>query len=143
MEGQTIALLKQCNSGCKSATNSMEQVMNYVKEEPLKVLIDKCNKKHIKIGEECHELLKKMGVEEEDPSIMAKTVSFVSTEVKLMIKDDSKKIAGLMMDGCNMGIKGISEAINKYPEASKDSIELAKEIVKEEEKFMDELKEYL
>ena len=28
----TVCLLKECNAGCKSATNSMEQVMGYVKK---------------------------------------------------------------------------------------------------------------
>ena len=143
MDEQTINLLKECNAGCKSATDSMEQIMKYVEDEKLKELIDKYNQKHIKIGDECHDILNKMGFDEKDPSIMAKTFSFVTTEVKLMINDNSQKIAELMMDGCNMGIKSISEAINKYPDASKESISLANKLVKEEQKFMDDLKDFL
>ncbi|MFA9465586.1 MAG: hypothetical protein ACERKN_14980 [Velocimicrobium sp.] len=143
MEKQTISLLKVCNSGCKSATNSMEQVLKFVKEEKLKQVIDKYNSKHIKLGEDFHSLLDKVGAEEEDPGIMAKTVSSFGTEVKLLMNDDSKKIAKLMMDGCNMGIQTISEALNKYLEASKESIDLAKRLIKEEEEFMKDLKSFL
>lgn len=143
MNVQTIQLLKDCNSGCKSATDSMEQVMQYVEKEELKKLIDKYNQKHIEIGEECHDLLNKLGAGEEDPSIMAKTYSFLSTKAKLMINDDSKKIAELMMDGCNMGIQSISEALNCCQEASKESIALANKLVKEEQKFMDELRAFV
>ena len=143
MDAQTIHLLEECNAGCKSATDSMEQVMKYVEQEKLKELIEKYNEKHVKIGDKCHELLNQFDADEKDPSILAKTFSFLSTEAKLMINDDSHKIAELMMDGCNMGIKSISEAINKYPEASKESIALAEKLVKEEQDFLNELRAFV
>lgn len=36
MNEDTINLLQECNAGCKSATNSMEQVLPYIKNENLK-----------------------------------------------------------------------------------------------------------
>ena len=59
MNEDTVSLLKECNSGCKSATSSMEQVLGYVKNEKLPALIKKYDEKHIKAGDECHELLPK------------------------------------------------------------------------------------
>ncbi|OYO59704.1 hypothetical protein C8E03_101788 [Lachnotalea glycerini] len=143
MNEDTICLLKECNAGCKSATDSMEQVMQYVDNDKLKRLIDKYNEPHIHIGDECHELLNKYNKDEKDPSMLAKTFSWMSTEVKLMINDNTQKIAKIMMDGCNMGIQSLSEYINKYTEASKESISLAKKLVKTEQDFMDELKVFL
>ena len=35
MHEDSINLLKECNSGCKSATNSMEQVLPYITNEKL------------------------------------------------------------------------------------------------------------
>ena len=60
-----------------------------------------------------------------------------------MVKKDSRQIAKIMTDGCNMGIQSVSEYINKYPAASGDSVSLAKDLVKTEESFMKELREYL
>jgi len=48
-----------------------------------------------------------------------------------------------MIDGCNMGIKSVSEYINKYKTASKESVDLAKKLVKAEQEFMNELLGYL
>ena len=45
MNQDSIELLKQCNSGCKNGTNSMEQVMDYVKDDKLEKLINDYNKK--------------------------------------------------------------------------------------------------
>ncbi len=143
MNDDTIKLLKECNAGCKSATNSMEQVQSYLNDDSLKSLIDEYNDKHIKIGDECHQMLNEVHEEEKDPNPMAKAFSWISTEIKLMMNDNSHKIAELMIDGCNMGIKSISEYMNKYKAASQESLELAKKLVQIEQEFMNKLLVYL
>lgn len=143
MNEDTINLLKECNAGCKSATNSMEQVQSYIENEKLKSIIDEYNDKHIKIGDECHQMLNVYHEEEKDPQVSAKAFSWISTEMKLMMNNDDHKIADIMIDGCNMGIKSVSGYINKYKTADKDSVDLAKKLVKVEQEFMNELLGYL
>ena len=142
MNEDTINLLKDCNAGCKSATNSMEQVQPYIENEQLKSIIDGYNDKHIKIGDECHEMLNVYHEEEKDPQVSAKAFSWISTEMKLMMNNDEHIIADIMTDGCNMGIKSVSGYINKYKTASKESVDLAKKLVKTEQEFMNELLGY-
>jgi hypothetical protein len=143
MNEDTINLLKECNAGCKSATNSMEQVQPYIENEKLKSIIDGYNDKHIKIGDECHQMLNVYHEEEKDPQVSAKAFSWISTEMKLMMNNDDYKIADIMTDGCNMGIKSVSGYINKYKTAAEDSVDLAKKLVKTEQEFMNELLGYL
>lgn len=143
MSNDTVKLLRECNAGCKSATNSMEQVLRYLDNEDLKILIDEYNDKHIKLGDECHQMLNELDEEEKDPNKMAKTFSWISTEVKLMMDDNSQKIAELMIDGCNLGIKSLSKYINQYKNASNESVDLAKRLIKIEQEFMNELLKYL
>lgn len=143
MSNDTVKLLRECNAGCKSATNSMEQVLRYLDNEDLKILIDEYNDKHIKLGDECHQMLNELDEEEKDPDKMAKTFSWISTEVKLMMDDNSQKIAELMIDGCNLGIKSLSKYINQYKNASNESVDLAKRLIKIEQEFMNELLKYL
>ena len=143
MNEDSIALLKECNSGCKSATNSMEQVLQYTDDGGLKKLIEDCNKKHIKLGDECHEMLNKAGCNEEDPSKFVSKMAEIGTEIKLMMNDDSYRIAELMVDGCNMGIKSISKAINKYTKADSEVKNLSYEIISLEQDFMNDLLAYL
>jgi hypothetical protein len=143
MSNDTVKLLRECNAGCKSATNSMEQVLRYLDNEDLKNLIDEYNDKHIKLGDECHQMLNELDEEEKDPDKMAKTFSWISTEVKLMMNDNSQKIAELMIDGCNLGIKSLSKYINQYKNASNESVDLAKRFIKIEQEFMNELLKYL
>ena len=143
MSNDAVKLLRECNAGCKSATNSMEQVLRYLDNEDLKNLIDEYNDKHIKLGDECHQMLNELDEEEKDPDKMAKTFSWISTEVKLMMDDNSQKIAELMIDGCNLGIKSLSKYINQYKNASNESVDLAKRLIKIEQEFMNELLKYL
>ncbi|MEE0858423.1 MAG: hypothetical protein U0M12_03015 [Acutalibacteraceae bacterium] len=143
MNSDTINLLKECNAGCKNATNSMEQVLEYVQDEKLKNIITDYNQQHIEIGDECHNLLKEYGSNEKDPQPMAKAMSFITTEVKLMGNNTAQKASEIMMDGCNMGIKTVSGYINKYTNADNKSKHLANKIVKIEQNFIDELRSFL
>lgn len=143
MNSDTINLLKECNSGCKNATSSMEQVLGYVENEKLKNVINDYNQQHIKIGDECHNLLNKYGSNEKDPQPMAKAMSFISTEVKMMTENKTKKAAEIMMDGCNMGIKSVSSYINQYSHADNESVNMANRIVKLEQSFIEDLREFL
>lgn len=143
MNEDTIYLLRECNAGCKSATNSMEQVKPYISNEKLLSTINEYNDKHIKLGDECHQMLNEYNEEEKDPQITAKAFSWISTEMKLMMNNDTHKIADIMIDGCNMGIKSVSKYINKYEAASNESMNLAKKLVKIEQEFMNVMLEYL
>jgi len=143
MNEDTIKLLKECNAGCKSATNSMEQVLPHVKDEKLRSIIDEYNNKHIKLGDECHQMLNAIREEEMDPKKGAKVSSWLSTELKLMMNDTTHQIAEIMVDGCHMGIKSLSEYINKYRDASEESVNLAKRLIRIEQEFMNDLLELL
>ena len=73
----------------------------------------------------------------------AETFAWISAEVKMMLNDDSSKIAEMMIDGANMVIKSITEKLNRYPEAEKESISLAKKFEKTCEKLIQDMKKYL
>jgi hypothetical protein len=143
MNEDTVRLLKECNSGCKMATNSMEQVLPYVTDDKLKSMIMNYNDKHIKIGDECHQMLNESLENEQDPHVMAKAFSWISTEVKMIMGNEAHKIADLLIDGCNMGIKSLSEYLNKYTSAAEESREIARKLIRMEQEFMNDLLQYL
>ena len=140
MKNDTIDLLKECNAGCKSATNSMEQVLPFVKDDhPLHDIIMKYNDEHISIGDECHALLNKVHENEKDPHLAAKVFSWISTEVKLMMDAQPEHVAELLSDGCHMGIKSLSQYLNQYSNASEESRKLARKLIDCEHRFYQEL----
>lgn len=143
VDNSTKKLLEECSSGCKMALNSMEQVKKFIQDEKLGEVMEDYEKKHRKLEIESTRMLAHAGQEEKDPPAAATAFSWVTTEAKLRLNNSSSQIAKLMMDGCNMGIQSISEAVNKYQNASKASTDLAQELVTTEERFMGDLKDFL
>lgn len=121
----------------------MDRLKDFLMNADLDQTVTTYREQHKKLEEESCELLKKMGEEEQQPDRIASAFSWITTEMKMLIKDDSTQAAKILMNGCNMGIQSISECMNKCPEASHDSISVAKKLVKCEEKFMEDLKKYL
>lgn len=143
MSEDTISLLKECNAGCKSATNSMEQVQPFLSEGKLKDTINHYNKEHIALGDKCHKLLNEVKESEKDVNPVAKAFSWFSTEMKLMVNDEESKISDIMVDGCKMGIKSLSKYLKQYQSASTESKGIAQELIDLEKRFMTELLAYL
>lgn len=142
MDANTIELLKECNKGSKMAVASISQVLPKIHSTDFCKLVEEYNKEHKEIERETSAMLKECGEEESEPGIMATAMSFITTEVKTMA-DDDRKVAKILMDGCNMGIQSVSEYLNKYTEADKEVVKVARKLVKMEEHFMESVKEYL
>ena len=117
MDAQTRGLLRECSLGCKMAINSFDQMRDYVKNEELKELMDTYDKKHKAYEEKAAKMLLEEGSQEKEPGMMASAFSKLTTEMKLMMKDDSSQVAKLVMDGCNMGIQTLGGYINEYKNA--------------------------
>lgn len=143
MDKQTVTLLKECNAGCKMAVGSIDRIKEFLMNAELEQTLTAYKEQHKKLEEESSKLLAELGERGQQPDKIASAFSWITTEVKLLVKDDSTQIAKILMNGCNMGIQSISECMNKCPDASHDSVSLAKKLVKCEEKLMEDMKKYL
>lgn len=143
MNEDTRKLLAECNRGCKMAVESIHQTEEFVQDGRLLKILDSYKKKHAEMEEESAALLDKSGQPEKDQGMAAAAMSWLTTEVKLMMNDDNQQIAKLMMDGCSMGIQSISKCQNQYTEADRKSVYIARRLVNLEEKFMEEMKKFL
>ena len=138
MDTSTYEILKECNSGCRMAVNSIEQLVVYLKNQELQELFSKYKEDYEKMERESIRLSEGKLQEEKFSEKAAETFAWISAEVKMMFK-----IAEMMIDGANMGIKSITEKLNRYSEAEKESISLAKKFEKTCEKLIQDMKKYL
>lgn len=143
MEEVTRKLLEECSKGCRMAVNSMNQVSAHVNGDKLGSVINDYRRKHEELGKKADDLLAKGGARPKEPPLAASAFSWAASEMKMKLKDDNSQISKLMMDGCNMGIQGISKAMNENAAASAESMSLAKDLVHTEEAFMRELKDFI
>lgn len=139
----TISLLEEVDSGCKMAIDSMNRIGIYGMDGKLSSVIDHYKYKHMELQKQADDMLRQNGAAGKEPGVMAATMARVTAGVKMFVRDDNNQVAKIMMDGCNMGIQSIAESINKYKQASKESIGLAKSLIKAEEDFMCDLKQFL
>lgn len=139
----TIELLKQCDAGCKMAIDSMKQIGKFVTDDKLNTLIKKYNADHIKMEEDIHRALNNIGAEGGEPNPIAKASSWIQSEVKMMMKGDSKQAASLLTDGCNMGVKSLCEYKNSYKAADDKSVSICEKLCDIETKMAEDLQEFL
>lgn len=144
MENQhTLKLLKECDAGIKTAMNSIKEVLGNIDSAALrKGLTDSLNK-HEYMGKEIACILERQGEEGKDPNPMARMMSWMKTNVKLIEDPHDKTVAKLMFEGCSMGIQQVSSYLNEYPEADERSREIALRLIRTEEELAEFLKSYL
>ena len=74
---------------------------------------------------------------------MAKGMSWLKTNVKLVLNESDQTIADLMTDGCNMGIKSLRKYLNEYKAADEASKDIAKKLIVLEEQLITNIKKFL
>ena len=143
IEQDTIKLLKECDAGVKMGVSSIDEVLDYVGDDGLKKLLSDCKAEHNKLDDEIDRLLDKYHDDGKEPNPMAKGMSWMKTNMKLMMNESDETIADLMTDGCNMGVKSLNKYLNKYAAADEVSKDIAKRLINLEEKLAVDMRGYL
>ena len=133
MSKDTLELLRECDSGIKMAVGSIDEVSGHIKSK----------EEHSQLGGTIKEQLASLGDDGKDPGIMAKSMSWIKTNVKLGMNDSDRTVAGLMTDGCDMGIKSLTRYLNEYKGADGASRSTARRLIRIEEDLLSGLRPYL
>ena len=142
MEEHTVDLLRECDSGCAMAAESLEQIRDFVSDQGLWNEITASYEKHQDLDLRIKKTLRAMEEQGKEPGKMASAWSWMSTEMRMMAKGGDKEAASIVTDGCNMGIKTICGYKNQYSGASKAAMELADELTGMEENLRDSCTEH-
>ncbi len=143
IESDTIKLLRECDAGIKMGVASIDDVLDYVRDEKFKKLLVECKDKHDKLKEEILTLLEKYHDDGKEPGAMAKSMSWMKTNVKLVMNESDETIADLMTDGCNMGVKSLHKYLNQYQAAEEKAKDMAKRLINLEEKLAVDIRCFL
>jgi hypothetical protein len=143
MENDTVKLLRECDAGVKMGVASIDEVLDCVTLQELEDYLIDCKSKHKTLEEEIRQELCELDEVGKKPSPMAKSMSWLKTNVKMMAKKTDATVADLMIDGCDMGVKSLSRYLNQYPTADAKAKELATRLVSLEEEMSKHLRAYL
>ena len=143
IEQDTIKLLRECDAGIKMGVSSIDDVLGYVHDKTFRNCLTKCKNSHIKLKEEIQTLLDQYHDEGKNPNPMAKSMSWIKTNVKLVMNESDETIADLMTDGCNMGIKSLHKYLNQYKAANEKAKDITKRLINLEEKLTIDIRRFL
>ena len=143
IEQDTIKLLRECDAGIKMGISSIEDVLPHVQSKPLYEVLDRCRDKHDELQSEIQQLLGKYHDQGKDPNPIAKGMSWMKTTMKLGMEESDATIAGLMTDGCNMGVKSLNQYLNQYEAADEVSKDITKRLINLEQKLTTDIRSYL
>ncbi len=143
IEQDTIKLLRECDAGVKMGVASIDETLQSVKNKELKNYLEKCKSEHEVLKGEIQVLLEQYHDDGKEPGAMAKGMSWMKTNAKLAMDESDKTVADLMTDGCNMGVKSLNRYLNQYEAADEKSKDIAKRLIKLEEKLVKDIRQFL
>ena len=143
MNRDTIRLLEQCDAGTKMAAAAIDDVIGRVREPSLREHLAHSRALHAAYGEEMSGLLGRIGHVPPQPNAAARGMAKLKTEVKLALRPADSTIAGLMTDGCNIGIQSLSRFLNRHPAADSRAREMARRLIGIEDRMAGGLRPYL
>ena len=143
VEQDTVRLLRECDAGVKMGVSSIDDVLEYVKESNLKKILGECKLDHEKLDRELQGLLDKYKDDGKEPNPIAKGMSWMKTNMKLVMNESDETIADLITDGCNMGVKSLHKYLNKYEAADEASKDICNRLIFLEVRLGIDIREYL
>lgn len=143
IEQDTIKLLRECDAGVKIGIDSINDVIDYVKNRKLKTALNKCKDKHNELAMRIESLLDKYHDDGKEPNVMAKGMSWIKTNIMLVMDESDETIADLLTEGCNMGVKSLNKYLNKYEAADEQAKTIAKDLTRIEEDLVKEIRCFL
>ena len=143
IEQDTIKLLRECDAGIKMGVKSIDDVVDHVRSRELKSILTECKRRHEALREDLEKALARFHDEGKDPNPIAKSMSWMKTNMKLNMEESDATVAELMTDGCNMGVKSLSRYLNQYQAADEASKDIAKKLIHLEAQLAADIRGYL
>lgn len=139
----TEGILRECDAGVKTAINSIDEVIDKTDNKELIDALRKSRTEHVELGNDIASLLNENGFEGKDQPVISKLMSKGKIASELLMEPTDATIAELMIDGCNMGIKKLSEYVNRFPTSVSPAVRTAERLIKTEQELMDEMRVFL
>lgn len=143
IESDTIKLLRECDAGIRMGIASIDDVLDHVRDDKLRKYLADCKNEHGKLKDEIQVLLDEYHDDGKDPNPMAKGMSWMKTNMKMLVDSSDETIADLMTDGCNMGVKSLNKYLNQYKAADEKTKDITKRLINLEEKLTVDIRSYL
>ena len=139
----TVRLLRECDAGVKMGVDSIDTVIDRVKSHRMRSRLNKCKDEHEELRAQISNMLTHIGDDGKEPALMARSMSHLKTNMKLMVSPADSTVADLMTVGCKMGVKSLTKYLNRYKAASEESKDITKRLINLEERLTLDMRDFL
>ena len=139
----TGKLLRECDSGAKMAISSIDEVLQKVQDENLRNILSSSKTEHTDLENQIHTLLSQQGTQDKQPNPVAKSMSWMKTNVKLGMDASDETVAELITDGCNMGVKSLHRYLNEFSGANGEAKGICSRLITAEQQLANDMSAYL
>ena len=143
IEHDTIELLRECDAGIQMGIGTLDEVKDHVESNNFKTQLDAYQREYANLQNEIQGLLHTYHDEGKDPNPIAKGMAWMKTNMTIAIDGTDEKIADIITDGCNMGIKSLNKYLNQYKAADGRAKDFTKRIINLQERQLDDMRQYL
>jgi len=139
----TIELLKECGCGIKNGVSNLTELVDRTESPALRKLLAQSISNHEELNSQVSRILSSSAQCAKEPPLMAKSMSWMKTEMKMAMFDTDSTVAALVTDGCGMGIKTLRQNLNDYPRASGEAKGIVQQVINEENSLVEAVAKYL
>lgn len=130
------------NMGYQSTKDLINTIKS--KDNKIKKLVEEINKHYEKYAKETEKMLNKQDLKAKPIGMMAKAMSKMSISKEMISDNSDSNIADMLIQGLTMGNLELTKHIDNYEKtADKKIINLAKDLRKFGEEYIEKLKTYL
>ena len=143
IEHDTIELLRECDAGIQIGIGTLDEVKDHVFNEEFKAQLDGYQCEYANLQNEIQGLLHSYNDEGKDPNPIAQGMAWMKTNMTIAFNESDAKIADIITDGCNMGIKSLNKYLNQYKASDERSKEFAKRLINLQERQVESMRQFL
>lgn len=143
IQRDTVRLLRECDAGAQMGASAISDVLAKAASPALRRALTDCRAQHEELGVQIRCQLNCFHDRGKSPSPMVQAMSKMKTAARLSRRGSDAAVADLITDGCTMGVKSLNHYLNRYKAADERSKDMAKRLIRLEQKLTEEVRDFL
>ena len=142
-EKNNIDLLDELNKGCCMGSDAIKVIREKIEDKDFEEVVENLLEEYEDFTEKINKDYSKYS--DDDPhetTAMNKAMTWYGIQMKTITDSSTTKLAELLLQGLNMGVIEGKKMLN-HNDADKKTLDLIKEYVDMQEKYVEEIKKFL
>lgn len=142
-EENNINILDELNKGCCMGSDAVNCILDKIEEKEFKKTVEDLLEEYQKLEDKILKVYDKFSDNKPDETNpMNKAMTWYGIQIRTITDSSASKLAEMLLQGLNMGIVEGKKILNNE-DADKKVLDIAKDYVDFQEKYVEKIKEFL